>query len=36
MKIKVYNSGEKLVFEGSLEDFKKFTLNDSDRVVIER
>jgi hypothetical protein len=36
MKIKVYNSSDKLVFEGSLEDFKKFNRNDSDRVVIER
>lgn len=34
MKIKVYNSGEKLVFFGTLEEFKKFTKNDSDRIEI--
>lgn len=36
MKIKVYNSSEHLVFEGDMEEFKQFKLNDSDRVVIER
>lgn len=35
MTIKVYNSSERLVFIGNAEEFKKFKLNDSDRVVIE-
>ena len=32
--IKVYNSSEKLVFTGSLTDFKNFKTNDSDKIVI--
>ena len=32
--VKVYNSSEKLVFEGTLEEFKNFPTNDSDRVVL--
>lgn len=35
MTIKVYNSSEKLVFSGSLEEFKKFKKNDSDKVIIQ-
>lgn len=34
MKIKVYNSSEKLVFFGTPEEFKKFAKNDSDRIEI--
>ena len=33
MKVQVYNSNEKLVFEGSMEQFSKFQRNDSDRVL---
>lgn len=34
MKVKVYNSSEKLVFFGTLEQLKKFIKNDSDRIEI--
>lgn len=34
MKIKVYNASEFLVFSGTMEEFKKFPKNDSDRIEI--
>ena len=34
MKIKVYNASEKMVFFGTIEQFRSFTKNDSDRIEI--
>ena len=33
MNIQVYNSNDKLVFEGTVDELKNFTRNDSDRIV---
>lgn len=40
MTIKIYNSSEKLVFEGNEDEFdelrKNHLVNDSDRIIIEK
>lgn len=33
MNIQVYNSSDKLVFEGTVDELKNFPRNDSDRIV---
>ena len=33
MQIQVYNSSDRLVFQGTPQEFKTFKTNDSDRIV---